>query len=250
MALPISKSELERLGHRLVAGKEPETRDLALFRRVLDEYGEVLDSASALVRESVGEEPTPRIKSLGTTLEKLERNDGAGLRTMQDLAGMRIVKDFDRGQQDELCTALAQLFPNEHRPPRIVDRRAQPAHGYRAVHVIVFPEGIPVEIQVRTKLQDEWANLFEKLADEIGRGIRYGKSPDPVPYGIPLLDEIHRRLVDIAMTLSFLMDDYEQRGLEEGSLLSHKLERVRIDAHFKQFADSIDAATSARIRRG
>jgi hypothetical protein len=39
----------------------------------------------------------------------------------------------------------------------------------------VFPDGFPVEIQVRTRLQHEWAELFEKLADQLGRGIRYGE---------------------------------------------------------------------------
>lgn len=30
------------------------------------------------------------------------------------------------------------------------NRRETPSYGYRAVHVIVFPDGIPVEIQIRT----------------------------------------------------------------------------------------------------
>jgi len=51
-------------------------------------------------------------------------------------------------------------------------------HGYRAVHVVVYIGGLPVEIQVRTKAQDQWANAFEKFADVVGRGIRYGESPD------------------------------------------------------------------------
>lgn len=244
MALPISKSELERLGHRLVAGSEPDPSDLVLLRQVLDEYGRVLESASIKVRENIGAEPTPRVKSLGTVLEKLERNGGAGLRTMQDLAGMRIVKDFDRRQQDELCAALTDLFPNEDRPPRIVDRREDPVHGYRAVHVIVFPEGLPVEIQVRTKLQDEWANLFEKLADAIGRGIRYGHPPDPLPEEKRMIDEIHRDMVDMAMELSDEMDDYERRGIDEGGLLRHRLERVGINWNLNQFAEYVDAAAS------
>jgi ppGpp synthetase/RelA/SpoT-type nucleotidyltranferase len=37
----------------------------------------------------------------------------------------------------------------------VIDRRAEPMHGYRAVHVIVFPDGAPIEIQVRTAWQHE-----------------------------------------------------------------------------------------------
>lgn len=41
--------------------------------------------------------------------------------------------------------------------------------------MIVFPDGIPVEIQVRTYLQNEWAQFVERLADSWGRGLRYGQ---------------------------------------------------------------------------
>ena len=72
---------------------------------------------------------------------------------------------------------IVALFDDGSRVPKIVDRRAEPMHGYRAVHVIVFPEDAPIEIQVRTEWQHEWAEFFEKLADRIGRGIRYGEPP-------------------------------------------------------------------------
>ena len=44
--------------------------------------------------------------------------------------------------------------------------------------MIVFPEEAPIEVQVRTEWQHEWAEFFEKLADRIGRGIRYGEPPE------------------------------------------------------------------------
>ena len=50
-------------------------------------------------------------------------------------------------------------------------------NGYRAVHVVVFPESMPIEIQIRTELQHEWAEVFEKIADLVGRDIRYGEPP-------------------------------------------------------------------------
>jgi ppGpp synthetase/RelA/SpoT-type nucleotidyltranferase len=59
-------------------------------------------------------------------------------------------------------------------------------HGYSAVHVIASPEGAPIEIQVRTALQHEWAELFEKLADLVGRGIRYGEPPRAWPKEMPI----------------------------------------------------------------
>ncbi len=42
------------------------------------------------------------------------------------------------------------------------------------MHVVVSVLNRPVEIQVRTQMQHKWAELFEKLADKWGRGMRYG----------------------------------------------------------------------------
>jgi len=39
---------------------------------------------------------------------------------------------------------------------KLDDRRAKPSHGYRAVHLITKVAAKPVEIQVRTELQDGW----------------------------------------------------------------------------------------------
>jgi hypothetical protein len=61
---------------------------------------------------------------------------------------------------------------------QVIDRRTNPSHGYRAVHLIVQKDRIPVEIQVRTDLQDTWAQIVERLADRWGRGIRYGEDPE------------------------------------------------------------------------
>jgi hypothetical protein len=37
--------------------------------------------------------------------------------------------------------------------------------------------GIPVEIQIRTRYQQAWAEATERLADSWGRGIRAGRAP-------------------------------------------------------------------------
>ena len=90
---------------------------------------------------------------------------------------MRIVGTFDRRGQNDVVRSVCELFEGEVRAPKVIDRRVAPMYGYAAVHVIVFPEGTPIEIQIRTAWQHEWAELFEKLADLVGRGIRYGEPP-------------------------------------------------------------------------
>ncbi len=76
-------------------------------------------------------------------------------------------------EQDALTRKVARMFES----PRIQDRREKPSHGYRAVHIVVNVDGRPIETQIRTTMQDRWAQAMERLADTVGRGIRYGEEP-------------------------------------------------------------------------
>jgi ppGpp synthetase/RelA/SpoT-type nucleotidyltranferase len=176
--LPFSRSKIERLGERLIAGPEPADEDIADLHRLLEAYDEVLATTLIRVRSAIDVAPTSRVKNTGTILEKLHRQGGSWLKSMHDLAGMRIVSATNRHEQDTLTQRVVALFAAESRQPRVIDRRETPSHGYHAVHVIVFPEDMAVEIQVRTRWQHEWADMFEKLADRIGRDIRYGAPPE------------------------------------------------------------------------
>ena len=89
------------------------------------------------LRDRLGVDATSRLKTVNTIIEKLRR-EKMRLAEMQDIAGLRIV--------------------GRH-----------PRHGYRAVHVIPEVDGFLVEIQVRTRLQDSWAQGMERLADQAGR---------------------------------------------------------------------------------
>lgn len=177
MSAELSKSQIDRLGLRLVSKDGPSDEDLDLLHQLLLIRSEQLDRAEVRLREGLDIVPTSRVKNTETILEKLRRGGGSGLKSIQDLAGMRIVGSFDRRGQDDLVEQIVALFGDGVRASKVVDRRAKPMHGYRAVHVIVFPEGAPVEIQVRTEWQHQWAEFFEKLADRVGRGIRYGEPP-------------------------------------------------------------------------
>ncbi len=180
---------MEALGKRLVKYSPPASDDIELLQKLLLAYDEALATAVDLVRDHLGYEPTSRIKTTSTILDKLRRHGGSILKGMQDLAGMRIVSDCDRQEQDRLAEDLMRLFAEYGSPlPRLVDRRECPSHGYRAVHVIIYINGASVEIQLRTKLQHEWADLFEKLADRVGRGIRYGESPEHWPDQVAMLN--------------------------------------------------------------
>lgn len=120
-----------------------------------------------------GIEATARLKTTNTIIEKLRR-ERTRLSEMQDIAGLRIVRDIGLVEQDQLVAGIVGLFPQA----KVVDRRKRPSHGYRAVHVVATVDRYIVEIQVRTGMQDLWAQALERLADRAGREIRYGGIPE------------------------------------------------------------------------
>ncbi len=87
-----------------------------------------------------------------------------------------------------MVSAIAKIFPTT-----IIDRREQPSHGYRAGHVIARPNVLPIEIQVRTRLQHLWAEISEKLADRLGIDVKYGGGPDIARQSLEYMRDIVKR---------------------------------------------------------
>lgn len=218
---PASRTQLDKLGKRLAEhGCVPEV-DQTIFRQFLDFYQSVLDTVCDELR-SIGLAPTSRVKTTGTLIEKLQREKIIQLSRVNDFAGARVVlSDGGLLEQDRCVQSVVRLFGSDDRLPQIIDRRADPRQGYRAVHVIVFPGGTPVEIQVRTELQDSWAQIFEKLADQWGRQLRYGGSIDVDKYAPDAVrvhfEPIVNATVDLLLRLSAgiqIVEDSRRRLLE------------------------------------
>jgi ppGpp synthetase/RelA/SpoT-type nucleotidyltranferase len=183
VVLPISKSRLKNLTERLRQGREtPE--DLHDLADVLIYYRRVLDGAHVDIERLCAQFPNarpmaPRVKTLKTMLEKLNRQPGLhSLVQVRDLAGLRVVVHGSRAVQDDLVEKIEDMFQDASRPPKMIDRRLEPRAGYRAVHLEVRRGGVLLEVQVRTTLQHQWAEAFEGAADRFGRGLRYGEDVD------------------------------------------------------------------------
>jgi ppGpp synthetase/RelA/SpoT-type nucleotidyltranferase len=175
--LPISRSALDKLGERLAANEQISDDDYDLLLRVLTAYQAALNETQERL-VALGYAPTTRTKTTSVLIEKLRRETGMKLKGVQDIAGARIVADCSRDEQDEIVRRIVAEFADSARPPKVKDRRAEPSAGYRAVHVVVTVQDLPVEIQVRTWRQDQWAQIVESLGDKWGRGLRYGAEPD------------------------------------------------------------------------
>lgn len=165
-------------------------------------HADPLREVSRIIEDEMGHPNTPRLKTRNTLVEKLRR-ENTNLLNMDDVAGIRLDSTGirSRSHQDEIRDALLDRFP-DHKP--VKDRRADPRYGYRAVHVVVRHEGFLVEVQVRTEMQHQWAEVTEKLGDIIGRGLRYGDMPED-----PIAAQLHLTLLGLADNV----DRVEQVGL-------------------------------------
>lgn len=207
-APPVSKSQLDKLGDRLRDSGEADAADLDLLEEVLTGYHGALQVIIGRLRE-LGCDPTHRLKTTSTIIGKLRRDRSSSLKSVHDLAGARVIVAGDLDLQDAEVRRFCATSPETERAPVVIDRRSDPRAGYRAVHVIVRVDGIPVEVQFRTDLQDSWAQLFETLADRWGRQIRYGGSLtiDPVR---PEIADAKSEIVAEMMQLSTVMAKYEE----------------------------------------
>ena len=75
---------------------------------------------------------------------------------------------------NEVVESLKTIFSRA----TVVDRRTNPSYGYQAVHVVVEIFGKLIEIQVRSFLQQLWAELSEKLSDVVDPALKYGGGPE------------------------------------------------------------------------
>jgi putative GTP pyrophosphokinase len=163
----LASSAVDLLGERLKA--QVTDADLRLLDRYRREFGPSYEAVVASLRGLLALEPSGRpAKSTTAIVDKLKRSS-MRLSQMQDIAGCRVVV-ADMPAQNSTVDRLIAAFPTA----TVVDRRKKPSHGYRAVHVVVKPAQRAVEIQIRTQLQQLWAECSEKEADKFGIELKYG----------------------------------------------------------------------------
>lgn len=183
-----SKTQIDRLGDRLRECPHTEI-DLRLLDDYRRSFGDAYENVIRIIREQ-DQFPTGRSpKSICSIVEKLCR-ESIRLTQIQDIAGCRVVVT-DIVEQARVVALLIATFPGAS----VIDRHDNPSYGYRAVHIIAKISGKPVEIQIRTLLQHEWAEFSEKASDVIDPKIKYGGGPD--------------RQRNLLIQLSRLVTDYE-----------------------------------------
>src|SRR5262245_850816 len=166
--MSVSISQINQLGERLRKAESPSEGDLRLlndYRLSFDQaYQAVVNRIRSLELQVTGRPA----KTTYSIVQKLQR-ERTRLSRMQDIAGCRIVVEGVMAQEETILL-LRREFP----AAKVSDRRLNPSHGYRAVHLIVTIREKPVEIQIRTKLQHLWAEYSEKCADVVDPALKYG----------------------------------------------------------------------------
>jgi ppGpp synthetase/RelA/SpoT-type nucleotidyltranferase len=191
---------MDKLGVRLRDQPTPAAADVELYEELLAAYEDALELVVARLG-MLGFAPSSRAKVLGTVIQKLRRQRSCGLSSVQDLVGARVVLEGDLDAQDAAVERFRGALPIR----KVIDRRINPSAGYRAVHAVAKVDGIPVEVQFRTELQHTWAQIFEKLADRLGRQIRYAGEPA----------EPNEEIIELMMSLSRNIASFEEFACSE-----------------------------------
>lgn len=200
--MALSRSAIDRAGERIRRavrrGDEPSPDDLAILDAFRVAYlphlltlQDLLTGLAGVIRERsatlladlpVEEEVFLSVASRPKTLEAIVAKLGrerTRLTQMQDIAGGRIVVPLLR-DQDAVVASLQDAFTAQSELPivRFTDtREAGDEQGYRAVHVVIAFGSDPVEIQIRTAVQQAWAQRVEDLDRRMGTDLKHGQGP-------------------------------------------------------------------------
>ncbi len=115
-----------------------------------------------------------RLKRMPQILNKLSRFSSMRLTQMEDIAGRRAIL---AGGASEVAGVLRRIRRNWD-IIGIDDYVKNPKPtGYRAIHVVIRRDGHPVEIQLRTPGQHEWAEAVERVAARVRQPLKDGEGP-------------------------------------------------------------------------
>jgi ppGpp synthetase/RelA/SpoT-type nucleotidyltranferase len=119
---------------------------------------------------------TQRLKRRPTIFNKLEREPTMGLTQMQDIGGVR-ARVPSLAHQSAVSRRLRKTWTVVRTKDYVKDPRSS---GYRAIHHVVRRDGRLIEVQLRTVLQDAWANQVEEDSRRLATGYKFGGGEEEV----------------------------------------------------------------------
>lgn len=173
-----SRKAIDRAG-RIISATPTDPLEYAVAASVVDDWRklhlpvlEALMEQLNVLLEKEGISPafsSQRLKRMVSIQEKLQRTPNMGLGGVQDIGGARLVfEDIPTLLRAKECIASSVLdgFALDH---DIYDYLQNPKDsGYRSIHFVFKchsedenKDGMRVELQIRTKLQHDWATAVE-----------------------------------------------------------------------------------------
>jgi putative GTP pyrophosphokinase len=180
--MELTNSSINRLGERLRENitDEPLLDELDFFRQ---SFTETLNLVQDKLQNALRIECNTRSKSTPSIIAKLLR-EKTRLSKIQDIAGLRVVVS-DILEQNDLLLRVLTLYPTA----KIIDRRTETSFGYRAVHLVLTEQDKKIELQIRTWLQHQWAQISELAADIKGHELKYGSGEQHLKTALSVLSE-------------------------------------------------------------
>ena len=224
--MTFSKKEITKAGQKILSSKSEAERNSALIK--INSWRanhlhplNVMKNALVRILKRIEMEPilvSQRLKRLTSIEYKLDLNEKMGLGGMQDIGGFRTVlkdtKDLFK---------LKRILENNklnHKLKRVVDYVEHPkTSGYRSIHFIYIYNskisrynGLLLELQIRTKLQHNWATAVETAGILTKTSLKSSQGPDEwldffkvvsslfaIKEGLPVLDEHANRTMESLM---------------------------------------------------
>lgn len=202
-AAPPTKSHINRCGRRLrdaATGKswlsvEQVQHSIDVLTEFRNEHAypmtKIRMGLTSMVRtEGIDAAVTQRHKRIPRIIRKLQRYPTTTLAGLEDIAGCRVVVPLPQ-DLEALCRRIRKNWTADFtRDPRDYVRNPKPM-GYRAVHFIVRRDGRAVEVQVRTRMQQQWAEAVEALdSRRSDLSLKDGTGPDDIMEYFALAGEI------------------------------------------------------------
>lgn len=141
---------------------------------------------------------TQRLKRLTTILKKLTDHESQmNLSRMRDIGGCRIVT-ISRDDVYNIAGYLKAKMPVTDERDYIKTPRES---GYRALHLIIERNGMPIEVQIRSEPMHEWAQNVEHFSGLLGSNFKRDGGDTPLNHLMRYQSDLQAKLeVGLALT--------------------------------------------------
>ena len=142
---------------------------------------------------------------------------------MQDIGGCRILVS-DIAQVRTVEAAILDVWAAQ--VAKVDDYIEYPRKsGYRAVHIVVKRDNLPIEVQIRSRRMHEWAEFVERMSGHFGRNLKQDAGDHPAQILARTMAEIYRLEEEQKRVPLDLIDKANRQIAEVNKLLTASVDK-------------------------